>query len=87
MAAITGSTIINTVPYLGKKMIYVETPSTADSNDTIDLSGVLDSIDLIYAYDQDTGDQVTATESSCVVTIDASGGTTNHTYALLVVGE
>ena len=56
MAAITGSTIINTVPYLGKKMIYVETPSTADSNDTIDLSGVLDSIDLIYAYDQDTGD-------------------------------
>lgn len=87
MAAITGSIIIDTVPNLGKKMMYVETPDTADSGDTVDLSGVLDSIDLIYAYDQDTGDQVTATESSCVVTIDASGGTTNHTYSLLVVGE
>ena len=35
MAAITTSTITDTIPVLGRKMIMVETPSTADPGDTI----------------------------------------------------
>ena len=35
MAAISTSTVTDTVPALGRKMIMVETPNTADSDDTI----------------------------------------------------
>lgn len=95
MAEITsGITTKGLIPALGKKMIYVETPSTADSGDTVDVSDsdvtggeTLSSIDFVVAWDQDTGDIVTATESSAVITIDNGGGTTDHTYGLLVVGD
>ena len=86
MAAITGSTLVDAVPNLGKKMIYVETPATADSADTVDVGALLVSVDLIVAFDQTTGDVVTATVSGTVVTLDAAGGTTDHTYALFVIG-
>lgn len=35
MAAITTSTITDTVPAQGRKMILVETPNTADTGDTV----------------------------------------------------
>jgi len=35
MAAITTSTITDEIPALGRKMIMVETPTTADTGDTI----------------------------------------------------
>ena len=94
MAILTSVTTKGIVPSLGKKMLYVETAATADSGDTFDITDssvtggeTLSSIDFVICWDQDTGDIVTATESSGVVTIDAAGGTTNHVYGLLVVGE
>lgn len=94
MAAITGATSNSLIPGLGKKIIFITTPATADSADTIDVSSAtatggetLSSIDLIYAYDKTSGDQVTATFSTTTITLDAAGGTTNHTYTLLVVGD
>ncbi len=95
MGAITsGITTKGISPNPAKKVIYVETPSTADSGDTVDVTDsdvtegeTLSSIDFVIAWDQDTGDIVTATESSGTITIDAAGGTTDHTYGLLVVGE
>lgn len=94
MAAITGATSAQISPNAGKKCIYVETPATADSADTIDVSSstvtggeTLSSIDAIYAYDQTSGDQVTATHSGTTITLDAAGGTTNHVYALIIWGD
>jgi len=95
MAAITsGITTRGIVPSLSKKILYVETPSTADSADTIDLTSsdvtggeTLASVDFVIAWDQTSGDIVTVTESSGTITIDAAGGTSDHTYGILVVGE
>lgn len=93
MAALASVTTKGIAPNTSKKMLYVETASTADSGDTFDVTSstvtggeTLSSIDFVICWDQTTGDIVTATESSGTVTIDASGGTTDHVYALLVVG-
>jgi hypothetical protein len=48
---------------------------------------VLSTVEWVVAYDQSSGDVVTATFSGTTITIDAAGGTTNHTYALLVIGK
>jgi hypothetical protein len=62
------------------------TPSTADSNDTVDTSTVVADGLLcgLTGWDVETGDSVTATYATGtgIITIDAAGGTTNHTYAL-----
>lgn len=95
MAAITsGITTNGMVPNLGKKMIYLQTPSTADSGDTVDVTDsdvtggeTLSTVDWVVCWDQTTGDVVTATDSSGTITIDTGGSTTDHTYALLVVGD
>ena len=94
MAVLSSVTTKGISPNLGKKMLYIETASTADSGDTIDItdSGVtggetLASIDFLICWDQTTGDIVTATESSGTITVDTAGGTTDHVYALLVVGD
>ncbi len=87
MAAITGSTYVSAIPNLGKTLVYIETPSTADSNDTIDVASYLKSIDMVVqAWDKTGADVATATVSGTVITLDAAGGTTDHTYALLVMG-
>lgn len=92
MAALTGSSSWR-VDTLGKKVIIVNTPSSADSADTIDLSDsaatggeVLSTIHGLYVYDQSSGDSVTCTFSGTVVTLDAAGGTTNHVYSILAWG-
>lgn len=94
MAAITSVTTRGITPGLGKKIIYVETPSTADSADTVNVGDsavtggeTLSSVDWVVAWDQTSGDVVTATVSTTTITIDAAGGTTNHVYALLIVGD
>lgn len=94
MTAITGCTSNQVTPNAGKKIIYVQTPATADSADTVDVSSkaatggeTLSSIDWVVAWDQTTGDVVTATVSTTTITIDAAGGTTDHTYALVVIGD
>ena len=94
MAALTSVTTRGISPSQGKKMLYIETASTADSGDTVDVTDsdvtggeTLTSVDWVVAWDQSTGDVVTATDSSGTITIDAGGGTTDHTYALLVIGD
>lgn len=93
MAAVTGCTTYGVSPNLGRKLLMVKTPSTADSNDTVDVSSatatggeIFSSIDWVVCHDTTTGDVVTATFSGTTITIDASGGTTNHVYALLICG-
>jgi hypothetical protein len=87
MAAITGSTYISAIPNLGKTLVYIETPATVESADTIDVASYLSSIDMVVqAWDKTSAIIATATVSGTVITIDAAGGTTDHTYALLVMG-
>lgn len=95
MAAITGSTGYRTVPGNDRLLVSILTPATADSADTLDLSDTdatglsiaLNTVDAVWAQDVTTGDSVTATISGTTVTLDAAGATTNHTYALLVLGQ
>lgn len=94
MAAITGCTTTQALPNAGYLVLVVTTPSTADSADTIDVSSATatggQTLSTIYgvlgAFDNDTGDAVTATWSGTTITLDASGGTTNHTYRVVVLG-
>lgn len=59
-------------------------PSTMDSNDTVDPPAKTGrTIRVLSCHDATTGDAVTASISSGTITIDAAGGTTNHTYHLL----
>ena len=86
MAAITTSTYTSVIPNLGKTIMYVETPDTADSADTVDVGSMISEIDMVLGNDKETGDVITCTYSGTVITLDAAGGTTDHTYTLLVVG-
>lgn len=94
MAAITGATCNRISPDSGQWMLCIVTPATADSADTIDVSSAaatggdtLASIKSVICKDVTTGDIVTATFSGTTITIDAAGGTTNHTYHLWVIGN
>lgn len=95
MAAVTGCTTRGISPQLGRKMLVIITPATADSADTVDVSSAtatggetLVTVDAIVScFDNTTGDQVTATISGTTVTIDAAGGTSNHVYSLTIVGQ
>jgi len=72
----------------GFQEILIITPLTADSNDSVDVSTLVADTQVcqVYGFDMITGDNVTVTiaPSTNVITIDASGGTTNHTYAIKV---
>ncbi len=64
------------------------TPSTADSNDTVDVSTLVQDgqVLAVTGWDVEGGDTATATYATGtgVITIDAAGGTTNHTYAISI---
>jgi hypothetical protein len=68
------------------KQIKVVTPSTADSNDTVDVSSLVADgyVDTLIGWDLTSGDTVTATYATGtgIITIDAAGGTTDHIYIL-----
>jgi len=94
MAVLATVTTRGISPSTGKKALYIQTAATADSADTMDVTSstvtggeTLASVDWVVCWDQSTGDVVTATDSSGTITIDASGGTTDHTYALIIVGD
>ena len=63
MAALSTVTTKGISPNVGKKMLYIETASTADSADTVDVTSTtvtggetLSSVDWVVAWDQTTGD-------------------------------
>lgn len=60
-------------------------PSTMDSADTVVLPTLTGRTPIIIGgcFDGTTGDLVTATLSTQTVTIDAAGGTTDHSYYLV----
>jgi hypothetical protein len=67
--------------------VLILSPSTMDANDTIDISSLLvgdTQLCGVTAWDVDTGDSVTGTYATGtgVLTIDAGGGDTDHTYAI-----
>lgn len=93
MAAVTGCTEYQVLPNAGLRAALITTPATADSNDSIDVSSATvtggETFATVYgcwAYDATTGDSVTATWSGTTITLDAAGGTINHTYKVLVFG-
>ena len=90
MAAIT---LANCTVYKKKEgsvtTAWIITPSTADSNDTIDVTTLVADGNLLgipSRWDVEGGDEVTATYATGtgVITVDASGGTTNHTYCICI---
>ena len=94
MAAVTGCISTQVNPNTGVKIIMITTPPTADSGDTIDIGNktvtggeTLAAIfGVIAVFDADSADAVTGTWSGTTVTIDAAGGTTDHTYRIIVCG-
>jgi len=58
-------------------------PATMDSNNTVTPPARTGkTIRVISCWDNTTGDAVTASVAAGVVTIDAAGGTTDHSYLL-----
>jgi len=73
----------------GFGIIKVRTPSTADSADTVDISSLLPddtNLEGIHAWDCESGILSTCTYAveTGIVTLDAAGGTTNHTYSFVI---
>jgi len=63
-------------------------PATMDSNETVTVPTVDGAtLRIINCWDNTTGDTVTATVSTFTVTIDASGGTPDHEFALTFMYE
>lgn len=85
--ALTTATYTSVVPNLGKTMIFAATAATAESADHIDVAAELSAVDIVMAFDPDTGDAVTATVANDTeITIDVAGGETDTVYNLLIVG-
>lgn len=75
-------------PNAGKKMTYFEV--NADADDTVDVSNLdepINSVDLVYCYDQAAGEQVSTSVSGTTITLDASGDASGADIAVLVVGD
>ena len=60
----------------------IVSPATMDSTNTIDLADLLvgRTVRDVRAWDSTTGDSVTCTLATTVITVDAAGGTTDHVY-------
>jgi len=94
VAAITGCTTLQWSPNANYRIEVITTPATADSGDTIDVSSATVTggnifktlYGVIKAFDNTTGDAVTATWTGTTITIDAGGITTDHTYRVVVFG-
>lgn len=97
MAAITTSTITDSVPALGRKMIMVETPNTADTGDTIAITladyGMTTFLGIL-GQSHDTENSIVTTEapttavSAGVLTITTGGtGNTDAKRVYIVWGK
>jgi len=66
--------------------VIIVSPATMDSADTIDVSALVTDGQVlsVIGWDVEGGDTATATYATGtgVITVDAAGGTTNHTYAV-----
>jgi len=85
MAAVTYSAGKVRERFAGENtIVYWESPSTMDSNDTVTVPTITGkSVRIISAWDHSTGDAITATVSTATITVDAAGATTDHIYGLL----
>jgi len=97
MAAITTSTITDTVPAQGRKMLIVETPTTADTGDTIPIVLATYGITTflgILGFSHDTENSIVTTEapttavSTGTLTITTGGsGNTDAKRVYVVYGS
>ena len=66
--------------------VMIISPSTMDSADTIDVSALVTDGQVlsVLGWDVEGGDSSTATYATGtgIITVDAAGGTTNHSYAI-----
>ena len=63
-------------------------PATMDSADTVVVPTITGkTVRVLSAFDNTTGDSITATVSSFTVTLDAAGATTDHTYSITYLYE
>jgi hypothetical protein len=86
MATIT-PTVYRVIPNLELTIVGYLTAATADSGDSFSVANEFSTVTGAFAFDFTTGDSVTATVSTTTITIDAAGGTTDHTYLVFVVGS
>lgn len=87
-AGFTNGTSIDMTLTSNKPRTVWVSPSTMDSNDTVTFPTITGkTLRVLNARDVTTGDAVTATVSSFTVTVDAAGGTTDHTYIVEVMYE
>ena len=85
--AATTVTAYKLAPGPGEMIAYCfDTATTADSGNTVDVSAYINTIKFLCIWDKTSGDIVTGTESSATITIDVSGGTTDHEYGILCIG-
>ena len=82
-----GTSVNNTLT--SERTVKVWTsPATMDSADTMVLPTVTGkTLRILSAFDNTTGDSVTCSVSSYTSTLDAAGGTTNHTYTVQYMYE
>jgi hypothetical protein len=66
--------------------VMIISPDSMDSADTIDVSALVKDGQVlsVLGWDVEGGDTATATYAvgTGIITVDAAGGTTNHTYAI-----
>lgn len=97
MAEITTSTITDSIPAMGRKMIMVETPNTADTGDTIPITladyGITTFLGIM-GQSHDTEDSIITTEapttvvSAGVLTITTGGsGNTDAKRVYIIWGK
>ena len=97
MAAITTSIVTDSIPALGRKMIMVETPTTADTSDTVAITLAdygMSTFLGILGQSHDTENSIVTTEapttavSAGVLTITTGGsGNTNAKRVYIVWGK
>ena len=76
-------------PNTGTKSVFVQL-SDVDSYETIyttNLNESLSSIDMVLAYDQTNGAQLTAGASGTVITLDSGNANTGLDVGVLIIGE
>ena len=94
MAAITTSTVTHQIPALGRKCIMVETPTTADTADTVAVNMATYGMSTflgIVGFSHDTENSIVTTEapttavSSGVLTITLGGSTNSDAKRVFII--
>jgi hypothetical protein len=82
IASSTGTT--KKITHSGECEVYTwVSPSTMDSADKVTFPKITSkTLQLLSVRDNTTGDAVTGTGTTELITVDAAGGTTNHVYVI-----